>query len=86
MSNTADIVEARTYHRRLGGPSNAFRYAVDYLLLDLDHPPQLSFLGQDSSGLFSIHARDHGGPRHKGTGTAWVRRNLDAAGWPRAEP
>jgi DUF1365 family protein len=86
MSHAAEIVPAGTYHRRLGGPTNAFRYGVDYVLLDLDQPPGARLLAHDRPGLFSIHRRDHGGPRHAGSGTAWVRETLASAGWPEAEP
>lgn len=83
-AGVADIVPAWTYHRRLNGPSNAFRYGVDYLLLDLDRLPRVGLLAHNRLGLFSIHDRDHGGERHAGRGTSWVRAVLSSEGWPDA--
>lgn len=82
MSGTAEIVTGRTYHRRLSAPSNAFDYGVDYLLVDLDDPPGLGLLSTDGLNLFAIFRRDHGGVRHRGRGTAWVREVLRREGWP----
>lgn len=79
---TGDIVAGQTYHRRLAEPANAFRYSVDYLLVDLDDLPRVPLLSGNRLNLFSLHERDHGGPRHDGRGASWTRTVLSSAGWP----
>lgn len=75
-----DHLAARTFHgRQAEGVTNAFRYGVDYLLLEpdaaLDAPRLFS---RDRFNLFSVRDRDHGGPPGTGRGTAWVREALAA--------
>ena len=70
-------IRGHTWHGRLGGPANAFRYGVDYVLLDAEAPvtaPRL--FGRDRAGLASLHNRDHGGPPGHGRGARWVREVL----------
>ncbi|MEM7643025.1 MAG: DUF1365 domain-containing protein [Pseudomonadota bacterium] len=73
-----DHVAARTFHgRQAEGVSNAFRYSLDYVLMnpeaDLD-PPRL--FSRNRVNLFSIRDRDHGGAPGKGRGVAWVHEAL----------
>ena len=73
MSRVQHIV-GETYHGRRGGTKNAFRYSIDYVLLDaddtVDHP---ALFGRNAHGLMSVHDVDHGGDPHQGRGAPWVR-------------
>lgn len=76
-----EAVTGHTFHKRLGGPANAFRYGVDYVLTEPDRmrtgPSLLSF---DRFNLLSLHRRDNGGAPGQGLGTHWVRKVLDDHG------
>lgn len=70
-------VTGQTYHKRIGGPDNAFRYGVDFVLTE----PERAVSGP---GLFSrnrrnvvaLHDADNGGLPGKGLGVPWVRQVL----------
>jgi len=73
----AQIIPGHTWHGRKGATRNAFRYAVDYLLLDPEAPaPKLRLFRRNRAGVTSLHDSDHGGPPGQGRGTAWVREVL----------
>lgn len=69
-----DHISGHTYHGRKGDTENAFRYGIDYVLLDaeeeLDAPRLFS---RNRGNLFSIHDRDHGGEPKNGRGAEWAR-------------
>jgi DUF1365 family protein len=73
-----DHIPGQTYHGRRGEIGNAFRYGVDYLLLDPEAKPTQRFFSRNRGNLTSLHDRDHGGPPGHGTGVAWVREVLAA--------
>ncbi len=82
MGARVDHIEGQTYHGRKGAITNAFRYSVDYVLVDaeaeaedLQSPPLFK---RNGTGLAGLHDRDHGGAPGKGTGAAWVRDVLAA--------
>lgn len=76
-----ELVKSATYHRRLGGPTNAFRYSVDYVLCEPEAAPDLPWLmSRNGRNLASINDVDHGGKRGAGSGAAWVREVLRAQG------
>jgi len=81
MSAVLDHVPGQTFHGRRGGVSNAFRYGVDYLMIDpeaeLDGPALFS---RNRANLAALHDRDHGGPPGRGRGAAWARDVLAAHG------
>jgi DUF1365 family protein len=57
-----DHIKAHTYHGRKGPVSNAFRYAIDYVLIDLAadlHLPRL--FSRNRFNLMSLFDSDHGG-------------------------
>ena len=66
-----------SWHGRKGPVENAFRYGVDYVLIDPEN-------GSDGPGLFgrnrrafaAVHDRDHGGAPGNGKGAVWVRDAL----------
>ena len=74
MSATVDHITGQTYHGRKGGIQNAFRYSVDYVLLDAEAAPKTPWLfARNGRGLTALHDADHGGVPGQGRGAAWVR-------------
>lgn len=75
-------IQGQTTHARLGALKNAFRYGVDYLLVDaeLQHRPWL--LSHNRFNLWSLRDRHNGGPRSGGTGFAWFSDQLAQRGFP----
>ena len=69
-----DHIKGETFHGRRGEIENAFRYSVDYVLLDPETPATGPFLlRRNRAGLTSLHDKDHGGEPGDGRGVAWVR-------------
>ncbi len=72
-------ISGETYHGRRGAVKNAFRYSIDYVLLDaeadLTYP---GFFARNRAGLMSVQDSDHGGVPKQGRGAAWVRDILQA--------
>ncbi|MGR3467582.1 MAG: DUF1365 domain-containing protein [Shimia sp.] len=69
----------QTFHGRKGEVRNAFRYSVDYVILDPEavvRPPR--GFARNSGALASLWDGDHGGPLGAGRGAAWVREVLAA--------
>jgi DUF1365 family protein len=80
---TVDHIAGHTWHGRKGAIENAFRYGVDYLLLNAETPVNASRLfGRNRAGLASLWDRDHGGAPGNGEGAAWVRDVLKTHGLP----
>jgi DUF1365 family protein len=78
---TPELISGHTYHRRFGGPENAFRYGVDYVLLEPEAEARgPGLFSRNRFNLAAVHDRDHGGPRGEGSGAAWVREVLRAHG------
>lgn len=75
MTNLVDHIDGLTFHGRKGAVENAFRYTVDYVLLDAEDPvPQAPALFSRNRGrLFALHDSDHGGAPKSGRGAKWVR-------------
>lgn len=81
--NRIDHIAGQTWHGRKGDVTNAFRYGIDYVLLDAEAPARSGWtFGRNRAGLFSVRDRDHGGAPGKGRGAAWVRDVLAAHGVP----
>lgn len=77
--STVDHIAGETYHGRRGAVKNAFRYGIDYVLLDADADLETPGLfARNAGNLMSLHDRDHGGVPKAGSGTAWVRDVLQA--------
>lgn len=79
MTSQVDHIAAQTYHSRRGAVKNAFRYSIDYVLLDAEadvHGPAL--FARNGAGLMSLQDSDHGGVPKSGQGAAWVRDVLAA--------
>lgn len=76
---TIDHIAGHTWHGRKGAIDNAFRYGVDYILLDTETEVQTPWLfGRNRRGLASIWDIDHGGAPRQGKGAIWVREILAA--------
>jgi len=79
--NRVDHIAGHTYHGRKGEIENAFRYSVDYILLDpeaqLDTPMLFSL---NRPNVTNWRIRDHGGEPHRGQGAAWLRDQFKEMG------
>ena len=74
-----DHIAGETYHGRRGHVKNAFRYSIDYVLLDAEADVEgPSWFARNGRGLFALHDRHHGGPPKDGRGAVWVREVLAA--------
>lgn len=77
-------ISGHTYHGRKGEIENAFRYSIDYVLIDAggdtDGP---ALFGRNRAGLCSLHDSDHGGHPKAGRGVAWVHEVLEHHNIPR---
>ncbi len=72
-------IAGETYHGRRGAVKNAFRYSIDYVLLDAEaelRTPRL--FARNGAALMSLQDWDHGGAPGQGRGAAWVRDILEA--------
>ena len=78
--NRVDHIDGQTFHGRKGALDNAFRYSVDYVLMDAEKPVRAPFLfARNRAGVVSLHDRDHGGAPKAGRGADWVREILAEA-------
>jgi DUF1365 family protein len=83
---SARLVDGVTWHKRLGAVANAFRYKVDYVLIDPERPGRLPALfSRNRWNVMALHDRDHGGRRGEGQGARWMRGILEAEAAPGAE-
>lgn len=72
--NAIQHIAGETYHGRRGETKNAFRYSIDYVLVDADAMPDgPALFARNGRGVMSLHDVDHGGAPKAGTGAAWVR-------------
>ncbi|MEN8891447.1 DUF1365 domain-containing protein [Planktotalea arctica] len=79
--NEVQHIAGHTYHGRKGDIANAFRYSVDYVLLDMEREMRAPRLFSRNRGnLTALYDGDHGGVPKAGTGAAWVRSILEANG------
>jgi hypothetical protein len=77
--STVHHIAGETFHGRRGATKNAFRYSVDYLLLDAEASGAGPWpLRRNRPGLMTLLDRDHGGAPGAGRGAAWVREVLAA--------
>ena len=69
MTPRVDHIAGETYHGRRGETKNAFRYSIDYVLLDAETAPDAPALfARNAGNLMSLHDADHGGPPKQGRG------------------
>lgn len=79
MTARVDHIDGVTFHGRKGEISNAFRYTIDYVLLDAEAGVQTpSLFSRNGRNLTALDDADHGGAPKQGTGASWVRGVLQA--------
>ena len=77
-----DHIRGQTFHGRKGDVANAFRYGVDYVMLDPDHATGPALFSRNRGNLTALHDSDHGGAPGQGRGAAWLRDLLAERGLP----
>ena len=75
-------LRGQTFHGRKGAVENAFRYSVDYVLLDPETAEGPALFSRNRANLTSLHDSDHGGAPGQGRGAAWLRDLLAERGLP----
>ena len=80
-----DHIKGQTFHGRKGAVTNAFRYGVDYVLLDPETARGPSLFSVNAGNLASLWTSDHGGAPGAGQGVDWVRQVLAAHVLPGAD-
>ena len=77
MLATVDHIAGHTYHGRKGAVKNAFRYSIDYVLLDAEAEVKAPWLfGRNRGAVASLQDIDHGGAPNAGRGAVWAREVL----------
>jgi hypothetical protein len=77
------LMTGHSWHGRKGAVENAFRYGVDYVLIDpesMADGPRL--FARNRRAFAAVRDRDHGGPPGQGRGADWLREVLAAHGLP----
>ncbi|MCV2876296.1 DUF1365 domain-containing protein [Rhodobacteraceae bacterium XHP0102] len=82
MSSSVDYIAGETFHGRRGAVENAFRYSIDYVMLDAEAvaPEAPALFGRNRVNLAALRDRDHGGAPKAGRGAVWAREVLAAHG------
>lgn len=75
-----ELVRATTWHGRTGPQRHAFRYRLDFVLIDPEAATEAPLFRRNRAGVASVRDRDHGGPPGAGEGAPWARRVLADAG------
>jgi DUF1365 family protein len=79
MSARVDHIDGQTFHGRKGGTRNAFRYSIDYVMLDAEaEATGPGLFSRNGRNLTALHDSDHGGAPGQGRGAAWVREVVSA--------
>ncbi|MBV2359170.1 DUF1365 domain-containing protein [Thalassococcus sp. CAU 1522] len=75
--SAVEHIAGHTYHGRKGAIENAFRYSIDYLLLDAEVDARgPALFRRNRRGVTALHDRDHGGAPGAGSGPVWAREVL----------
>lgn len=83
MSRSPEHISGTTVHSRLGPVNHAFRYGVDYVLIDPESDMRPALFSRNRFNLTAIHDRHHGGKRGAGQGLEWARQVFADQGLPR---
>ncbi len=76
-----DHIAGHTYHGRKGSIENAFRYSLDYILLDPENTgPTPALFSVNGANVTNWRDRDHGGEPGKGRGAVWLREQFHDLG------
>ena len=78
MNPSPQIISANCSHARRGGPANAFRYRVDYVLIDPQAKQGPTLFSRNRFNLAAVHDADHGNQQLRGL--AWARDALSSRG------
>lgn len=77
MITPAEHIRGSTTHIRRGEIRHAFRYGVDFVLIEPEaDQPSPGLFSRNRFNLFSVHDRDHGGVWKQGRGADWAREVL----------
>jgi DUF1365 family protein len=87
MTCLLDHIQGETFHGRTGAVENAFKYSIDYVLIDPEAEESCkrpALFSRNARNLAALYDRDHGGAPGQGRGVDWVRdvlhiHGLDAA-------
>lgn len=80
MTRWPEHIPGVTTHARRGALTNAFRYGVDFVLIDPEATDGPALFSRNRFNLAAVHDRDHGGLRGAGRGVAWAREVLAERG------
>ncbi|MGV8950968.1 MAG: DUF1365 domain-containing protein [Cypionkella sp.] len=80
--NWPDHIVGTTYHGRRGAVANAFRYGIDYVLIDPDSRQGPNLFSRNRANLTSLWDVNHGGAPLQGKGVAWCKDMLAAHNLP----
>ncbi|MGZ9811492.1 DUF1365 domain-containing protein [Pseudoroseicyclus sp. H15] len=75
-----ELIFGATTHARRGEVAHAFRYRVDFVLIDVEETRAPWLFSRRRPGLVSVRDVDHGGERGRGRGAAWAREACAARG------
>ena len=74
MTSAVHHIQGQIYHGRKGAITNAFRYSIDYVMLNAEEMLSKPWLfNRNRRGLCALFDTDHGGKPGEGIGAAWVR-------------
>ncbi|MEM9967543.1 MAG: DUF1365 domain-containing protein [Pseudomonadota bacterium] len=77
MTEIVEQIAGYTFHGRKGAVQNAFRYSVDYVMLDAEADVRTpSLFRRNARAVTCLLDEDHGGVPGSGQGAAWVREVL----------
>lgn len=82
MSVWPEHIAGETAHARRGAVKHAFRYGVDFVLIDPESRAGPALFSRNRLNIATVDDRRHGGPRGEGRGADWAREVLTAAGAP----
>ena len=80
MTCRPEHIAASTCHSRRNGPGHAFRYDVDYVLIDPKDRTGPALFSRNRANLAAVHDRNHGGAPGRGRGLAWAQEVFAARG------
>ncbi len=72
MTKAPEHIPGVTTHARRGEIDNAFRYGVDFVLIDPETTRGPALFSRNRFNLAGVHDRDHGGPLGDGRGVDWA--------------
>ena len=81
MTHSPEHIAGVTTHTRRGSIRNAFRYHVDFVLIDPEAElPGPGLFSRNRFNFLSVYDRDHGGKLNVGRGVVWAREVFEENG------